>query len=75
MNSVTLYKIDLARNMQRWYHLSIQPDLFGNACLMREWGRIGRSGQVRSAAYPTEEAAQAAYQKQRGAKERKGYAA
>ncbi len=75
MNSVTLYRIDSARNMQRYYYLSIQPDLFGNHCLVREFGRIGRSGQVRITPYPTGEEAQAAFQKQRGAKERKGYAA
>ncbi len=41
-DSVTLYRIDPARNMQRFYRLDIQPDLFGNQCLIREWGRIGR---------------------------------
>lgn len=44
---VTLYRINPARNMQRYYRLDIQPDLFGNHCLLREWGRIGRPGQVR----------------------------
>lgn len=44
MPSVTLYRIDPIRNMQRWYHLDIQPDLFGNHCLVREWGRMGHSG-------------------------------
>lgn len=75
MNSVTLYRIDPARNMQRWYYLDIQPDLFGSHCLIREWGRLGHSGQARMTSYPTEEAAQAAFIKQRGVKERKGYAA
>jgi len=73
MNSVTLYRIDPARNLQRWYHLDIQPDLFGNHCFLREWGRIGHSGQVRMTPYPTEDEARAAFMKQRGAKERKGY--
>ncbi|HLG63096.1 MAG TPA: WGR domain-containing protein [Ktedonosporobacter sp.] len=75
MNPVTLYRIDLARNMQRWYHLDVQPDLFGSHCLIREYGRIGSSGQVRMTPYPTEEAAQAAFMKQQETKERKGYAA
>jgi predicted DNA-binding WGR domain protein len=69
----TLYRIDPARNMRRWYRLDIQPDLFGSHCLIREYGRIGRSGQFRITAYPTEDEAQAAFHKQRGAKERKGY--
>jgi predicted DNA-binding WGR domain protein len=64
MNSVTLYRIDPARNMQRYYHLDIQPDLFGSHCLIHEWGRIGRSGQVRITPYQTRDEAQKAFQKQ-----------
>lgn len=75
MNRATFFRIDQARNMQRWYRLDIQPDLFGSHCLVREWGRMGRSGQVRITPYPTEAEAQAAYQKQRRTKERRGYAA
>jgi predicted DNA-binding WGR domain protein len=74
MNSLTLYRIDPARNMQRFYHLDIQPDLFGDLCLIREWGRIGRAGQTRIIPYNTEEEAQYALHKQRETKERKGYA-
>lgn len=73
MNSVTLYRIDPARNMQRWYHLDIQPDLFGSHCLIREWGRLGHSGQVHMTSYPTEAAAQTAFIKQRAVKEKRGY--
>jgi predicted DNA-binding WGR domain protein len=71
---LTLYRVDPSRNMFRFYRLDIQPDLFGNHCLIREWGRIGRSGQVRSVPFPTGEAAQYALHKQRAVKERKGYA-
>ncbi|QBD75167.1 WGR domain-containing protein [Ktedonosporobacter rubrisoli] len=70
---VTLYHIDPARNMKRFYRLDLQPDLFGNQCLIREWGRIGRPGQVRSIPYPTSDEAQVAFQKQRATKERRGY--
>jgi hypothetical protein len=42
------------------YRLDVQPDLFGEWCFVREWGRIGRPGQMRSAPYPTEQEAQAA---------------
>ena len=75
MHCLTLYRIDSGRNMFRFYHLDIQPDLFGNHCLVREWGRIGRSGQIRSVPYPTGDEAQAALCEQQGTKERKGYAA
>jgi predicted DNA-binding WGR domain protein len=59
--------------MQRFYRLDIQPDLFGNQCLIRKYGRIGRSGQMRITSYQTENEAQIAFHKQRKIKERRGY--
>ncbi len=41
-----LLRIDPARNMARFYVLSIQPTLFGGASLVRNWGRIGTNGQA-----------------------------
>jgi predicted DNA-binding WGR domain protein len=41
-----LRRIDPARNMARFYALSIQPTLFGGASLVRNWGRIGTNGQA-----------------------------
>ena len=46
MSPVTLHRIDAARRMSRFYRLDVQPDLFGQWCFMREWGRIGRGGQM-----------------------------
>ncbi len=37
--------------MARYYVLSIEPSLFGDAALIREWGRIGRTGQRRVELY------------------------
>jgi predicted DNA-binding WGR domain protein len=73
MNAVILYRIDQAKNMHRFYRLDVQPDLFGQWCLMREWGRIGSTGQTRSAPFPTPQEAQAALEKQSRVKERRGY--
>ncbi len=73
MNTVTLYRIDAARHMARFYHLELQPDLFGACCVVREWGRIGRRGQMRSDPYPTSAEADAAFERQRRAKQRRGY--
>lgn len=42
----TLYRIDPARNMYRYYTVSIQPNLFGGHSLIRTWGRIGTGGQT-----------------------------
>ncbi|WP_244598436.1 WGR domain-containing protein [Rhizobium tubonense] len=38
-------RIDAARNMARYYALSIRPTLLGDASLLRSWGRIGCRGQ------------------------------
>lgn len=73
MLSVLLYRIDRAKNMQRFYRLDIQPDLFGNLCLIREFGRIGKPGQLRSVPYSIEDKAMGAFRKHRTAKERRGY--
>ena len=44
MNAVILYRIDDSQRMHRYYRMDVQPDLFGQWCLMREWGRIGSTG-------------------------------
>jgi predicted DNA-binding WGR domain protein len=75
MNAVILYRIDAPKRMHRFYRLDVQPDLFGHWCLMREWGRIGSTGQTRSAPFSTSQEAQAALDKQRSVKERRGYEA
>jgi predicted DNA-binding WGR domain protein len=73
MTAVTLHRADPARNMRRFYLLDVQPDLFGQWCFIREWGRIGQPGQVRGVPFPTEDEAHAALDRQRQAKERRGY--
>jgi predicted DNA-binding WGR domain protein len=70
MSAVTLHRIDAARRMSRFYRLDVQPDLFGQC---REWGRIGRGGQMRETPYPTPSEAEAALERQRRVKERRGY--
>lgn len=40
-------RTDPSKNMARYYALSIEPNLFGEACLIRRWGRIGAKGQRR----------------------------
>jgi predicted DNA-binding WGR domain protein len=41
---LVLERIDAARNMARYYVLSLEPTLFDDDALVREWGRIGRFG-------------------------------
>jgi predicted DNA-binding WGR domain protein len=45
MSAITLHRIDAARNMRRFYLLDVQPDLFGQWCFIREWGRTGSAGR------------------------------
>lgn len=51
---VQMRQIDPARNMRRFYRLSVQRDLFGRASLVREWGRIGFRGQMMVETHPDE---------------------
>ncbi len=60
MSAITLHRSDPARNMWRYYRLDVQPDLFGQWCFIREWGRTGSSGQTRSVPFPTPAQAEAA---------------
>ncbi len=47
-------------NQFRFHRLLLAPTLFGGWSLVREWGRTGRRGTVRTAAHTTEEEATAA---------------
>jgi len=74
MTPVCLTRLDPPRNMARFYRLDMQPDLFGGWSLVREWGRIGRAGRLRLESCATLTEAQAALERQRRAKQRRGYA-
>ena len=71
--SVYLTRSDPQRNLHRFYRMLIMTDLFGQAVLVREWGRIGSGGQVKRAAFATEPEAGAAMQTLLKAKLRRGY--
>ena len=40
-------RLDAARNMARFYLLSLEPHLFNGTALTRNWGRIGTRRQTR----------------------------
>jgi len=69
-----LQRIDAARNMSRYYRMVIWRDLFGQASLVREWGRIGSRGQMMVETHADEGLAINALLKLARAKQRKGYA-
>lgn len=49
-----LERHDPARNMARFYALSIERDLLGDVVAIRRWGRIGTLGQTMRIAHGTE---------------------
>lgn len=44
---VVLQRRDVAQNVARFYVLAIEPSLYGDAALVRHWGRIGTHGRQR----------------------------
>ena len=73
MNAVYLTHIDATRNMSRFYTMRLQATLFAECSLVREWGRIGRGGQVKTTVFPTAEAAQGELARIERVKLRRGY--
>jgi predicted DNA-binding WGR domain protein len=70
---IHLRRIDPARNMARFYRLSSAPSLFGDICVVREWGRIGRPGRIRIDLYEKVQQAAAARHVLERTKRRRGY--
>jgi predicted DNA-binding WGR domain protein len=70
---IMLTRIDLARNMRRFYALHTQPDLFGGVSVIKEWGRIGQPGTVRTTCFPSEHDAIAALDRAQSCKAARGY--
>ncbi len=42
---IYIERTEPTKNMARYYAMEISGSLFGEACLTRTWGRIGRRGQ------------------------------
>ncbi|URK86308.1 WGR domain-containing protein (plasmid) [Rhizobium sp. RCAM05350] len=50
-------RTDTAKNMARYYAMEIEQTMFGEACLIRRWGRIGKRGQEKQHVFEREEEA------------------
>ncbi|MBB3525982.1 WGR domain-containing protein [Rhizobium laguerreae] len=50
-------RTDPAKNMARYYAMQIEQTMFGEACLTRRWGRIGKRGQEKQHVFEREEEA------------------
>lgn len=70
---IHLHRIDPSRNMARFYRMWSAPSLFGDICVVREWGRIGRCGRIRIDLYERAEDARTAREILARAKRQRGY--
>ena len=55
---LVLERVDRAKNMTRFYVLSIEPTLFEDFALVRRWGRIGNAERERIDLHPSRRIAQ-----------------
>lgn len=70
---VYLERLDRAKNMARYYRLSVVETLFGEFAMVREWGRVGRRGQSREHWCASPDEAAALLDAHRANRERRGY--
>jgi predicted DNA-binding WGR domain protein len=70
---LVLDRVDRARNMARYYVLAIEPALFDQVSLVREWGRIGKRGGRRVELHPSHFAARTSLEAWLLRKARRGY--
>ena len=70
---VILDRHDPTRNMARFYVLSVEASLFGDATLVREWGRIGQPGRRRIEIHENEGRAVTSLERWLTRKRRRGY--
>lgn len=68
-----IQRIDPCKNMARFYAMSIEPTLFGDTSLIRNWGRIGTRGQWRIDLFQHENQAVDFFFELLRQKRRKGY--
>jgi predicted DNA-binding WGR domain protein len=73
MGMMYLERRDIARNMARYYCLTVERNLFGEFSLVRTWGRIGHHGRQKIELYNTLDAAQASLHWKVRQKHRRGY--
>jgi predicted DNA-binding WGR domain protein len=73
MTALYLTRIDVTRNMLRFYKLVVQVDLFEGYSLIREYGRTVRPGTVRIERFATRGQADMALIANWARRRRRGY--
>ncbi|SDR64165.1 WGR domain-containing protein, predicted DNA-binding domain in MolR [Rhizobiales bacterium GAS113] len=73
LQMLVLERRDESCNMARYYVLSVEPTLFGDVALVRQWGRIGSLGRRRLDLHADDEAAGEALETWLARKVSRGY--
>lgn len=74
MKPIRLTKIDPDQRQARTYEMHIAQTLFGEWCVIRQWGRIGaRGGQIMTTYTASREEAEAACEQLKQQKIKRGY--
>jgi predicted DNA-binding WGR domain protein len=73
VSTLVLHRVDAARNMARFYAMSIETTLFGGRSLVRNWGRIGTWGRYKIELFEDEAAAETAMARLVRIKSGRGY--
>lgn len=73
IDPIHLVHVNPDLNMARFYGISLQPTLFGEMSVLRNWGRIGTRGQAMIVTYANPEEACVAFGKLEAQKRRRGY--
>ena len=71
---VILERVDPAKNVARYYVLSVEPTLLARETLVCRWGRMGSAGRQRLEFFDSEGAAALALETWLARKRRRGYA-
>lgn len=72
-NETTLFRIDPAQKMRRYYTIAHQQNLFGGHSVLRTWGRIGSGGQLKIDFFDDETSAIEACEELLKSKRKRGY--
>ena len=64
--------VDPEKNMARFYEIDVQPTLFGEFTVERNWGRIGAAGQSKTFWFDDEATADLMTNQVSAAKARRG---
>ncbi|PVE20526.1 polymerase [Microvirga sp. KLBC 81] len=73
LNVLVLNRCDPSQNVARFYVLRIEPSLFGDPTLVREWGRVSQRGRQRIEIHQTDDRAAEALESWLRRKQRPGH--